>query len=303
MNLRVGVSLLGAASLCACTTMAPLTQTDNNVNKFAAGIHTVDSAEMAFLRQVQSAECSSRFYSAAFTFATASKDPRTKQYPNVPFDLHPDCEPQELTNDELRLRQTLLDTLAAYGDSMQFLLTGNNNGTPDSWSDAVAKDAENLAKQEKFKSISSSDAAGMNAAVVSIAEVILDHHEYANVKQAAAKAEPSLEIMVNTLKSENTNDAEGIKSKLTGIKQDLYIAARASREQRGAASLFDIASAHAALEPLSVATDVTLLNATLDAMVSSNKALASDDQSALLPEVINFVSQGQKAAALYNASK
>ena len=303
MNLKLGIALLGASMLCACSTMVPLTQEQNTANQFATGAHAVGTAEMTFLHQVQFTECLTDFYTTAFAFATAEKDPHTQEYSSVPFDLLPSCQPKELTTKELQTRQTLMTALASYGDSVQALMSSGTDQTLDTNSEATAKGLQSLAKQEGITSISTSNVAGFNAAVVSITQLIVDHHEYGNVKEAASKAEPSLEVIVNTLKLENATDALGIQSKLNGIKNELHAAVLASREHKGAASLIDIADAHNSLGSFAVTSDATQLNTALDALVSANKALANGDMASASQEVSNLVSESQKAAAVYNASK
>ena len=303
MNLKIGMALLGMGTLCACTAMAPLTQEQHTANQFAAGAHAVDTAEIAFLRQVQSTECISDFYNAAFAFATAAKNPRTHAYPSVPLDLLPDCQPKELTAAQLQTRQKLMDALAAYGDAMQALMAGGNDQALDSDSESMAKGLQRLAKQGGITSTDANDVAGLNAAVVSITQLIIDHREYSHVKEAASNAEPCLEVIVNTLKSENTADAIGIQAKLDGLKNAFHVAVLTSREQKGAASLIDIAEVHATLESFAAGSDPKQLNAALDALVSSNKALASGDKARAADEVSNLISASQKAVAIYNASK
>ncbi|HTV83883.1 MAG TPA: hypothetical protein VME63_00640 [Dyella sp.] len=303
MNLKLGIALLGASTLCACASMAPVTQEQSATKQFAAGAHAVDSAEIAFLRQVQNSECISDFYSAAFAFATADKDPRTHQYVASPLDLLPVCQPKELTAAQLQTRQSLMDALAAYGDAMQTLMNGNSDQTLDTDGETMAKAIQGVAKQEGFTSIGGNEVAGLNAAVIAVTQWVIDRHEYDNVKDAAAKVEPSLEIIVNALKAANTNDAAGIQVKLNGVKNEFQIAMLAARAHRGAASFMDVANAHALLSSLAVPSDVTQLNKALDALVTSNKAMASGDKASAVQEISNLVSEGQKAVAVYNASK
>ncbi|MBE1163041.1 hypothetical protein [Dyella acidiphila] len=269
----------------------------------SSGAHSICAAEMTFLRKVQSTECMSTFYNEAFAFAVASKDAQLQAYSSAPLDLLPTCQPKELTFAQLQGRQALLDLLTAYADSIQALMSDGNDQAFDSGSESMAKGLQSVAKQAGFTTITTNEAAGVNAAIDTITHLIVDHHEYDNVKDAASKAELPLESIVNAFKSENSNDASGIQSKLGGIKNDFRIAVLASRDHKGAASFLDIADAHAMLASMTVATDPTQLNAALDALVASNKTLASGDKTTVHQVVSNLVSEGQRAVTIYSGSK
>jgi len=303
MSFKVVVASFGACLLCACSTLAPMAQEQEVANQFSTGAHSVSAAEMTFLRQVQSTECMSTFYNEAFAFAVAEKDSRSHVYSSAPLDLLPTCQPKELTSAQLQSRQALLNLLTAYADSIEALMGDGNDQAFNSSSESTAKGLQSTAKQAGFTAITPNEVAGVSAAIDSITSLIIDHHEYGNVKDAASKAEPSLESIVNALKSENSNDASGIQSKLDGVKNDFRIGMSASRDHKGAASFLDIAGAHAMLASMNVAADPTQLNASLDALVTANRALASGDKATIRLVVSNLVSEGQKAVVIYNGSK
>jgi hypothetical protein len=241
------LALIGVTTLSACSTFSQLAQTQDIVSKFDQGIHTVSVAEMSYLHQVQTAECSRNFYGQAYDFASAQKDPNTHRFPPITLELMPACTPQELTNDQLQLRQKLMDTITLYADSVQALTNGTNDSTLSSNSSALAKDIQGLASQHKFTAVNANDTAGLNAAVASVAEFIVDHHEYTKVRDAASKVQQPLAAIVDALKAENINDAQGLASKAEAITSDFRIAVSSSRDHMGTASFLDIAEAHVAL--------------------------------------------------------
>ena len=295
MKIARSILLICACTLPACSTFSRLAQTQDTVSKFDQGVQTVSVSEMAFLRQVQAAECTRDFYEQAYKFATAQ---------DSTLDLAPLCTPQELTNDELQLRQKVMDAITLYADSLQALTNGTNDSGLDSNSSTLAKNIQSLASQQKFTAVSATDTAGLNAAVVSVAEFIIDHHEYTKITAAASKLQQALATIVDALKSENVNDAQGLASKLGTVTNEFRIAVSSSRDQRGPASFLDIARAHATLSSILVPPpDVAQLNSALDALVAANQALASPKSTEATPEISVLISRGQQAITLFNSSK
>lgn len=303
MNLKIAAASLGACLLCACRTLAPMAQEQKIASQFSTGAHLISAAETTFLRQVQSTECMSTFYNEAFAYAVAEKEARSRDNSSTVLDLLPSCQPTELTYAQLQSRQALLNLLTAYADSIEAVMGEGGDQEFDSNSESIAKRLQSVAKQAGFTAITPNEVAGVNAAIDTITSVIIDHHEYGNVKEATSKAESSLESIVNALKSENSNDASGIQSKLGGIKNDFRIAISASRDHKGAASFLDIVNTHALLASMTVTADPVQLNAALDALVTANKALARGDKATARLVVSNLVSEGQKAVTVYNGSK
>jgi hypothetical protein len=295
MRTAISIALVCACSLSACSTFNRLTQTQNTVAQFDQGVHEVTASEMTFLHQVQAAECTRDFYEQAYNFATKQSSK---------LNLAPSCTPQELTNDELQIRQKLLDAITLYADSLQALTGSANDSALDSNSSALAKNIESLASQQKFTSVSASVTAGLNAAVVTLTEFIIDHHEYTKIRDAASSLQQPLETIVAALKTENLDDAQGLTSKSQAVANDFRVAVFSSRDHAGPASFLDIAQAHSALGSImGPAPDVTQLNSALDAVVAANQALASHQVDKALPEVSALISRGQEAVALFNSSK
>lgn len=289
------IALICTCALSACSTFSRLAQRQETVSNFDQGVHTVGTSEMAFLHQVQAAECTRDFYEQAYKFATAQ---------DSKLNLAPLCTPQELTNDELQLRQNLMNAITLYADTLQALTNGTNDSGLDSNSSTLAKNIQSLASQQKFTSVSTTETAGLNAAVVSVAEFIIDHHEYSKISAAASNLQQPLVTIVTALKSENLNDAAGLSSKLGTVKSDFRTAVLSSRDKRGPASFLDIAQAHSALSSIMISPpDVAQLNSALDALVTANQALADPKSTGAKAEISALISRSQQAATLFNSSK
>lgn len=295
MKALASVVLICTCVLSACSTFSRLAQTQEAVSNFDQGVHTVSTSEMAFLHQVQSAECTRDFYEQAYKFATNQTSK---------LDLAPPCKPQELTNDELQLRQRLMNAVSLYADSLEALTNDTNSSGLDSDSSTLAKNIQSLASQQKFTSVSANDTAGLNAAVVTVAEFIVDHHEYKKISAAASSLQQSLSTIVAALKSENLNDAQGISSNLGTVTNDFRTAVSSSRDKMGPASFLDIAQAHSALISIMISSpDVAQLNSALDALITANQALADPKSTGAKAAISALISRGQQAVTLFNSSK
>lgn len=304
MKSAVLITLTCTCALSACSTIGRFAQTQDNASKFDAGAHAISVSEVAFLHQVQAAECTRNFYEQAFAFATVQENPETHRYPQASLNLSPPCVPQELTNGDLQLRQDLMDAITLYADSLQALANGTNDQGLNSNSSSLAKSIQSLASQQKFTAVSANDTAGLNAAAVAVTEFIIDHHEYTKIKDAATNLQQPLATIVSTLKSENENDAEGLASKVATVANEFRIAVSSSRDQRGPASFLDIAEAHTALGSILVPPpDVAKLNSALDALVAANQAFASSGGTGVKPEISALITRGQQVVTLFNSSK
>ena len=291
-----------AVGLSACST--GLTQMQDTVTKFDQGAHSASTAQMSLFRQVQTAECTRDFYKQAFSFATAQKDPDTHEYPAGSLDLAPSCTPQELTDAQLEIRRKLMDTITLYADAIQTLENGTDDTNLSKNSQTLASNIQGLAKQEGFTAVTATDTNALNAAVVTITSLILDHTKYKEVKDAASAVQPQLTIVVAQLKAENLADAEGLASKAGSVTNEFYPALLSAREQRGPVSFLDIVQAHMALQSIVTAPpNVAQLNDTLDALVAANQALAHATDGGAIPEVSDLVSRAQQAVTLFNSSK
>ena len=276
----------------------------DTATKFDQGAHSAGTAQMSLFHQVQAAECSRNFYVQAFKFATAQKDSETHKYPVVSLDLTGSCSPKELTDAQLQIRQQLMDTIVLYADAIQALANGTDDSDLSENSQKLATNIQGLAKQQGFTAVTSTETAALNAAVVTITTLILDHRKYKEVKKAASSAQPELVIVVAELKAENLGDTEGLASKADSVTNEFYPALLSARDQRGPASFLDIVQAHIALQSIVIAsTNVAQLNDTLDALVRANQSLANATNGGAIPEISDLISRAQQAVTLFNSSK
>ncbi len=297
------IAILGAAvGMSACS--AGLSQMQDTVTKFDQGAHSAGTAEMSLFHQVQAAECSRNFYAQAFSFATAQKDQKTNKYPAVPLDLTATCTHRELTDAQLEIRQKLMDTITLYADAIQTLANGTDDTNLSKNSQSLGSNIQDLAKQQGFTAVTATDTAALNAAVVAITSLILDHTKYKDIKDAASSVQPGLTTVVAQLKAENLSDTEGLASKAGSVTNEFYTALLSARDQRGPASFLDVVQAHIALQSIVIASpNVAQLNDTLDALVAANEALARATNGGAIPEVSDLVSRAQQAVTLFNSSK
>ena len=295
MKIPILAAVICALSLSACTTLEHYSETQNNASKFDQGAHLVSVAEMAFLRQVQKAECTRDFYEQAYRFATAQ---------GKELDLTLPCSPRGLTNDELELRQKLVDAVALYADSLTAITGRTNERGLESNSSILAKNIQSLASQQKFAAVSTNGVAALNTAAVSIAEFVIDHHEYLKIGSGATDLQKPLKVVVDELKSENIDDAQGLASNFGTVSNEFRLAVIASRNKRGAASLLDIYEARTALKSIAISpSNVAQLNAALDALLSANQALADPNSRATTSKMSLLISRARQAVALFNSSK
>jgi hypothetical protein len=293
----------GTAALSAC---AGLTQMQDTAAKFDQGVHYAGAAELSFYNQVRSAECTRDFYRNGFDFATATRDPKTKQYvPNISLDLRSvACSNKELTDDELALREKLLSTITLYADAIQTLTNGTSDKSLSDKASDLADNIKTLGTQQKFPGTAATDIAALNAAVITLTTMILDHRSYQHVKDAAQAMKSPLSQVVEALKAENLADAVGLASKADGLVNEVKTGLDSARDQFGAASFLEVIFAREALQSLIVTPpDVKGLNDTLDAIVAANTALARSTEGGAIPEISDLTSRAQQASALFNAAK
>jgi hypothetical protein len=302
-------SLVAAGALAVVSALSGclgLTQMQDTATKFDQAVHSASSAESGLFDRVRAAECSRNFYRNAFDYATATRDAKTGRYSaDVALDLHAQkCVNQELTDDELTVRKNLVSIVTLYADAIQTLTNGTSDTSLNGTATALAGDIKGLATQLKFPAADAVTAANLNAAIVTLTTMILDHSNYKKVKSAAAAMQAPLADVVEALKAENVRDAVGLSSKADALANEIKTGVDSSRDHFGAASFLDIINARQTLDSLTIAPpDIAQLNAALDAVVAANAALSRAANGGAIPEISDLISRAQKAAVLFNASK
>jgi len=299
-------ALIAAITSFSFSACAGLTQMQDTAAKFDQGVHTVSTAEMNLFTQVQAAECSRNFYVQGFDFATVPRDKTTGKYPErPPLDLRSNtCVHLELTDEQLALRQKLMQTITLYADAIQTLTNGTSDTNLSDEAKTVAGKIKDLGTQQKFTSTEVGVGAVLNAALVTIATMVIDHSSYKDVKSAATAMQTPITNVVKALKAENSADAIGLASKADGLANEMRTSLSAARDNTGAASFLDVVSTRMALDSLIVTPpNVAQLNATLDAVVKANDALAHSTNGGAIPEIADLISRAQQASTLFNASK
>jgi hypothetical protein len=301
---RISIQVILCIVCCGCV---GLTQMQDTAAKFNQSVHVATAAEINLFHEVRSAECSRNFFAQGFTFATAQPIDKQHHYAagDSVLDLDPaHCVPQELTNEELAIRQKLTDTLNLYADSIQSLTNGTSDATLSQNSLKLADDIKGLATQQKFNSTEAGATAALNAAVITVTGMIVDHRIYKDVKTAAGAMQDPLSVIVHQLQRENVADAQGLAGKADGLIDELRTSLGAARDQYGAASFLDVVQARATVQT-AVLTPIKVdqLNQTLDSLLTANEALARSAKGGAIPEISDLVSRAQQASAVFNATK
>jgi hypothetical protein len=292
---------VGVTCVSACS---GLTQMQDTINKFDQGAHTASTAQMSLFKQVQQAECNRNFYNTALSFAAAKKNSSADKSPAITLDLTAPCKHTELTDDQLQIRQKLMDSITLYADAIQTLANGTDDTNLSKNSQALATDINTLAKQQKFSAVTPATTGALNTALVTITNMILDHAKYKDIKSAASSVQQELSTVVEELKAENVNDIQSLESKAGAISGDFNTAVLAARENAGLASFLDVVYARSSIQSIvSAPPNVAQLNATLDALVTSNQALARATNGGAIPEISDLTSRAQQAVTLFNSSK
>jgi len=303
-------ALLATVALSGCS---GLTQMQDTVSKFDQATHAVASDQMTFLRQVQAADCANQFYTAAASFATKQTDA---------LSLTDRCDPTLLTNEQIGVRQRLVDAITLYADKIQAIATNDTNKTLD-------KNAQNLAGKLNalVKSRGPSNAApiaeGVETAIVAISEMALDQRRFTDVRSAARAMQPHVTRLIGALQDENTLFAQGMASKLQQLEIQLHLALARSRDDQGPRSFLDVIAARnlfrsadvlgappgtrsesaghdADADPLNAAKQV---NAALEAVVNANDALANAGTGGAVAAVNDLVVRARHAKDILSALK
>jgi predicted Zn-dependent protease with MMP-like domain len=293
-----------AALVCSC---AGLTQLQDTALRFDQGVHAAAAAEMTLFQSVQAAQCNRDFYRAGFEFSTAERDSGTGAFAPAESDLDMrtgQCAHTELTDDELALRQRLLDTVTLYADAIQSLTNGSADQKLGDEALALAGHIHEMGEHQGFSPRGQTTASALNAAVITVTELVLDHTAYRHVRDAAAKAQGELATVVAELKAENTADAVGLQSKADALANEMRSAVSAARDEFGPASFLHVVYARLTLQSLVISPpDVAQMNAALDAIVNANAALARSSNGGAIPAIADLVTRAQQASTLFHAGR
>jgi hypothetical protein len=277
-----------------------MTQMQQTASQFDKAVHTTATTELVLFREVQAGECNDQFYRAAYRVAGFGPD----RLDLAQIDLTGHCTHQELTDEELAIRQKLLSTLTLYADTIQTLSEGKGNLDPTAKEKALAGDIKSLATQAKFSSVEKSGAAGLDAAVLAVLHIIIDRRVHKDVESAAGAVQSELTVVIRELQAENRNDAQGLRSKYGSFNNEMISALKLACDRGGVGCFFGITSAHTALDSVIVAPpDVELLNKTLDAVLAANASLAQPKSAGAVAEVSELVDRAQQAATLFSEGK
>jgi hypothetical protein len=201
---------------------------------------------------------------------------------------------------------------------MAALATNDDEKSLDTNSQNLAGNLNSLAKAHGFTSLSV--ASGVEAAIIAIANMKIDQMKFSDIKKSAADMQQHLENIVLSLKAENTNFAVGIASKIDGVETDLRTIVAGTHTQRGKMSFFDVVEAHhimqtvnpfsltpisyknGAADPNVDAQNIALqMNATLDAILNANKAIANAGTGGIIAAVNDLIARAQAAQAIQTA--
>jgi hypothetical protein len=283
-----------------------LMQIQSPIAQFSTGVHSLATSEMNFFKAVQTMDCVTGFYTQAFEYSNGN---------GTTFDISGKCNPILLTDDQIKIRQTLMDTLTLYADKMKVLAT-NDDTALDS---EMVGDISNTIKTYKTQTLNSEITTGIKVAMIAITDMILDHKKFTEVKSSATAMQPYLETIVKDLKSENSSLAQNIDSKMDKVEINLRWIISKSHENKSNMSFFDIMQSRKILQSINpfgerlisqTNFDLTTsdnaaeqMNNTLDAILVANKAIANANTADILPSINNLISISKNALKATTPSK
>ena len=304
LRLTQAISLATAVSACS-----GITQIQDSIGQFDQATRSASTAQMNFLYAVQTADCTAQFYQGSYDWATGAARN---------FDITGNCRPTVLDDQQIQKRQALVDAIALYADKMAAIAGSDDDKTLSANAQKVATQLNGLAKAHGLAG--GPIAADVETAVIAISEMALDQRRYRDLKAAAADMAPHLSKVVGTLKTENTAFAAAMASKVEGIEPKLRSILASTHDSRGQMSFFDVIAARSILQnvnplgaaPLAVspanvgsgmnpASVASQLNATLDAVVSANDAIAHASTGGIVAAVNDLVARAQNARTIQAA--
>jgi hypothetical protein len=297
MKKLLGIILL-LAGLMGC---AGLSSIKGSVSQFDQGVNAVSANEMVFLKNVQSVDCITAFYIRSSDWARGATDN---------FDITGSCNPTLLTDDQVRLRQAMMDALTLYADSLQALASGSDYAPINSGAKTLSTDITKLSTQLGLPT-SYPIGVGVQTAINALAGMLLDQKRFTDIRKAVTAASPYIEAIVGELKAENTLFAMSVKSKI----EQVHLTMRTTVARERSRSMFDLITVRSILQesnafgtaPIAgtvgqnAYTDPALiasgLNRSLDAVLAANKSILTDDPLTIRSAVNNLTALVKLATA------
>lgn len=302
---RLTPLILYGACLAGCTTLPPLQDT---ISKFDEGAHSVAAAQMDFIRAVRTVDCESQFFTRAYNYAKGTGG----------IDLRNSCTPTVIKDQELQIRQTFLNAVTLYADQLQALAAAGDDKTLDDNSQSLATATNSFAKKQGFSKLGV--ASDVEAAIIGLTNMVMDHKKSDIIKVAAANQQDNLAKVVSYLKDENASFAGSIESNLGLMRADLATISADVRKKDGDAVFFyllqtpgilrgadpfaqstspagtsDLASLAATSNPDS---NAEVLNKSLDSLVQANQALAKSAAPGIVAAVNDLVTRAKAAQGI-----
>jgi hypothetical protein len=302
--------ILGSMVCLAVAGCTGITETQLALSKFDDSAHSVSTTQITFFRAAQTAECTTISYSDAYDYANSVKPVVGANGAKQPVNLTPSCTPKELTSAQLAIRQDLMNSITLYADQIQALASSGDDKNLDSNSQSLASKINSFAKGRGFSSSGLGIAADVEAAIIGITDLIIDHSKLNEIKAAAKSKGLELKLVVGELKKENTDLSAAIDSNLGVQKSEIATMVASSK---GAAAVFfatiqarslvqnPLAQGAPASDPNTPTTNVGQLNDALDGIVTANDAIATASTGGIVSAVSDLVARAQKAQSIQAA--
>jgi hypothetical protein len=283
--MQAHLSRAGALGFLLCVLgCAGVSQIQPVATQFDQGAHSVVTSEENLFQALRTTDCNSQFYAAAVKYATGKA---------VLPPVSGDCTPTQLSDAELAIRKGVLDAISLYADKILAVSGGTNT--------ALDTNAKTLAGalNAKFSKADKGIAAGVEAAIIELANIVLDEQRVTDIRTAASAAAPDLATVVAELKKENADYSLAIDGNIGGVEVGLN---DILRHEHGPQAFFDAAAARSIMAGQQVNHTVTdKLNAALDALVKANAALANPAGGSAVVSVTEFSARAKDAETLYSA--
>jgi len=314
--------------ICTCFAgCSGLTQIQDTVTKFDQGAHTLSTTQIAFAKSAQTADCNFQFYENVWNYSKAA-DPA----PPIPLALTGPCVPEVMTNDNIAVRQNLLNAITLYADQIQAVASADSDKTLSAKSQDAAGKLNSLAKSHGLIETNGMPvAAAVEAAVIGITNMILSAKQLSDIKSSAKAQSANLRTIADHLQLENMQIAKNMAAKagsvanmfettIALVKQDgiliskgqsaparannpqVYLLAVSARQMLLNTPPLGVGmSATGSLVQQDSVTVASQLNSALESLVSANDAISNASTGGLIAEVADLVARAQAAQAMQAA--